>query len=200
MTTLPLVFSWGYRCHHVRRKQDLHQQKNVVLMHIVCGSSQRNLLLQIESFGSSQRNMSARINYISSQKNLQSVPITIYYVGFCCQWHNNFGSLLNQMIYYHLLHNNSLSLILENGYWNLYFYLLQINLWLLYFFLCGATAPLGPRPRPNIFRHTQPVGLLRTNGQLVTKPAAYKTHTKHNSRIFLPSAGIKTSISALQRI
>ena len=69
-----------------------------------------------------------------------------------------FWFIIKSNEYYRLLHSISLSLILENGYWNLYFYLLQINLWLLYFFLCGATAPLGPRPKPNTFRHTHPVG------------------------------------------
>ena len=88
-----------------------------------------------------------------------------------------FWFIIKSNEYYRLLHSISLSLILENGYWNLYFYLLQINLWLLYFFLCGATAPLGPRPKPNTFRHTHPVGLLWMSDQLVTKPAAYKTHT-----------------------
>ena len=51
-------------------------------MYIDCGSSERNLFLENMNFGSSQSNMSARINYFSSQKNLESVPITVYYGGF----------------------------------------------------------------------------------------------------------------------
>ena len=155
MTTLPRVFSWGYRCHHVRRKQDLHQQKNVVLMHIDCGSSERNLSLENMSFGSSQSNISASINCFSSQKNLESVSITIYYGGFCCQWYKHYGSLLKKMIHYRLLHNNSLSLIRIREFVLEFILLFVANKFVtnIFVFLCAAAARLGPRHRPNTFRH-----------------------------------------------
>jgi hypothetical protein len=39
------VFSWGCRCHHAHRKQDLYEQKNLVLVYISYDSSQKIRIL-----------------------------------------------------------------------------------------------------------------------------------------------------------
>lgn len=51
------VFSWGCRCHHVRRKQDLHEKKYLILVYISCDSLEgphintQQLLPMREEFG-----------------------------------------------------------------------------------------------------------------------------------------------------
>jgi hypothetical protein len=51
------VFSWGCRCHHVHRKQDLYEQKNLVLVYISHDSSQNNLVLVYMNYDPSQNNL-----------------------------------------------------------------------------------------------------------------------------------------------
>jgi hypothetical protein len=65
-----LVFSWGCRCHHVHRKQDLHEHKNLVLVYISCDSSQRKFILILIKYGPWQKNwVLVWMNYNPSQKN-----------------------------------------------------------------------------------------------------------------------------------
>jgi hypothetical protein len=75
-----------------------------------------------------------------------------------------------------------------------------------YFFFCGATAHIGPKPprlevtRPHTIRYTYQVGLLWTNDQHVVEAATYTTHKKHKRRTSMPSAGFEPDNPEIQRL
>jgi hypothetical protein len=73
----------------------------------------------------------------------------------------------------------------------------------LFFFFGGAIAKFGPQASSFVrflcHIHAYPVGILRTNDQLVVEAASYATHNKHTRRAFMSSAAFEPAILASER-
>ena len=58
----------------------------------------------------------------------------------------------------------------------------------------------GEVSRSHTNRHTQPVGLLWANDQLISDAATYTTHNTHKIRTSMLSAGFETAIAAIEQL